>query len=53
MIYNPGTNEAIAQGCICPVIDNHYGKGVPQMDGTRAFWIEENCPMHGKKDGER
>ena len=24
---HPGTEEAHAQGCLCPIIDNHYGKG--------------------------
>lgn len=42
---NPGSNEAIAQGCICPVTDNHYGAGVPSADGPQ-FWYVENCPVH-------
>jgi len=39
--FNPGSSEAIALGCICPVMDNHYGKGI---DGN--FWYTEYCPYH-------
>lgn len=39
---NPGSEEAIKQGCICPVIDNHYGEGLPNGD----FWYTEGCPVH-------
>lgn len=47
---NPGSPEAVAQGCTCPVIDNHYGKGVPVgKDGAPLFWCSEKCPMHGGK----
>jgi hypothetical protein len=45
---NPGSDEAIAQGCKCPVIDNHHGKGVPMgKNGAPLFWVSEKCPMHG------
>jgi hypothetical protein len=42
---NPGSDEAIERGCTCPVIDNHYGEGMPYRDGPR-FWISGNCPLH-------
>ena len=42
---NPGTQEAIDMGCTCPVIDNHYGKGVT-IDGCIEFWYTEGCPVH-------
>jgi hypothetical protein len=42
---NPGSKEALAAGCRCPVIDNHYGRGVPTGDGP-VFWITEGCPVH-------
>ena len=45
-IPNPGTQEAIDMGCTCPVIDNHYGRGVPAENGV-AFWYVEDCPIHG------
>lgn len=41
---NPGSQEAQDAGCTCPVIDNHYGKGV---EGN--FWYSMNCPIHGKE----
>lgn len=45
---NPGSPEAIAKGCTYPVIDNHYGKGVPYgKDGTPLFWHSAKCPLHG------
>ena len=41
---NPGSLEAQAQGCICAVMDNHYGKEPPwPPDG---WWITEGCPVH-------
>lgn len=42
---NPGSENAIKQGCLCPVIDNHYGRGVPTDQGPE-FWYSENCPLH-------
>jgi hypothetical protein len=44
---NPGSPEATAQGCLCPVIDNHHGKGVPNGDGPPLFWHSVRCPLHG------
>jgi len=42
---NPGSDEAIKQGCTCPQEDNHYGKGC--YDDGELFWINQNCPLHG------
>ena len=42
---NPGSPEAGAKGCKCPVIDNHYGKGI--RDDGKMFVIWESCPLHG------
>jgi hypothetical protein len=39
---NPGSKEAEELGCTCPIIDNHFGKGLPTGD----FWISEDCPLH-------
>lgn len=44
----PGSPAAIEQGCTCPVIDNHYGEGMPYRDGPR-FWTDSNCPIHTPK----
>jgi len=41
---NPGSEGAVSQGCTCPVIDNHYGKGA-HGDG-KEFWYSEECPIH-------
>ena len=38
----PGSPDAIAAGCTCPVLDNAHGLG--RGDGT--FWISELCPLH-------
>lgn len=48
---NPGSEEAIKAGCLCPVMDNNNGKGlpIPDKDGTvrTAFWMSGDCPLHG------
>lgn len=44
--YKPGSKEAIAEGCQCPVVDNHYGKGVPNGDGEPLYWYSEACEYH-------
>jgi hypothetical protein len=38
----PGSKEAQVQGCKCPVIDNHYGKGI----GNGLYYINERCALH-------
>jgi hypothetical protein len=45
---NPGSPEAYEQGCLCPILDNHYGKG----RGKNQFWINANCPLHGSPPEE-
>ena len=54
---NPGSDEAIAQGCTCPVMDNGHGKGymggVKDEDGNVVFVMNCDCPLHGAKEGER
>lgn len=44
----PGSEDATHLGCICPVIDNHYGRGRPSGDGRVTFIMVENCPVHGE-----
>lgn len=39
----PGSDEARAIGCTCPVMDNNHGK----RPGPWGWWIEERCPLHG------
>jgi hypothetical protein len=43
---NPGSSEAVERRCTCPVVDNHYGKGMPYR-GEWEWWINGGCPLHG------
>jgi hypothetical protein len=43
---NPGSEEALKQGCLCPVMDNHYGEGIQLQDET-LFYVTQGCPLHG------
>lgn len=43
----PGSNQAIEQGCKCPILDNANGRGYMGVDGV--FVINETCPVHGGK----
>ena len=45
---NPGSLEALRQGCTCPVIDNHHGEGRPTIGG-RSFLYAGNCPLHTRE----
>jgi hypothetical protein len=41
---NPGSDEALALGCHCPVMDNNRGLHAPRPpDG---WWINWECPVH-------
>jgi hypothetical protein len=50
----PGSVEAIRAGCICPQIDNHFGRGYGG-DGEKYGWIRNfDCPIHGiRKENEQ
>ena len=43
----PGSKEATAKGCTCPVMDNAHGRGHLGDGEKYGFWIDENCPLHG------
>jgi len=45
----PGSNEAIEEGCTCPVLSNNKGKGtgLTDDDGNLLFWKSADCPLHG------
>lgn len=46
-VPNPGSDEARLLKCLCPVIDNHFGRGCGKdKDGSPLFWFEGNCPVH-------
>lgn len=38
----PGSPEAVADGCTCPVMDN---EDMPM----NKKWVNANCPIHGRK----
>lgn len=41
---NPGSDEAIKAGCLCPIIDNGHGRGY--MGQPDVFVITVGCPVH-------
>ena len=41
---NPGTQEAIDEGCICPTMDNEYGRGYMGIEGIFVHRLD--CPVH-------
>lgn len=47
MIPNPGSPEAIAQGCVCPVLDNEFGSA--EATGG-MFVIVLDCLVHKEFD---
>lgn len=44
---NPGSSEALAIGCTCPVLDNARGNGYMGVPGV--FVYSFNCPVHNEK----
>jgi hypothetical protein len=55
-VPNPGSKDAVEQGCRCPVLDNYHGAGVPwpRDDGLDpvehpSFWMTAGCPLHGSE----
>lgn len=51
-VPNPGSDEALALGCICPVLDNAHGRGayggyIYDAVGQPFFWTNAHCPLHG------
>lgn len=47
IVPSPGSDEAQARGCTCPVLDNAHGNGAYHQDGQPLFWIAKGCPLHG------
>lgn len=48
-VPNPGSNEAIAKGCTCPVIDNGHGRGYYGQPGVYVYTV--GCPVHAPTTG--
>lgn len=42
---NPGSDAALAQGCLCPILDNEHGRGYMGQEGIFAMAVD--CPLHG------
>lgn len=43
----PGSDDARALGCSCPVSDNGRGQGVwTTRDGRPLYWFASDCPVH-------
>jgi len=48
---NPGSKEALEQGCKCPVIDN--GHGIRGSYWGTGVWIYNcDCPLHEVADDD-
>lgn len=49
-IPNPGSDEAVLDGCSCPILDNARGQGARTLDKDwdtgGQFWIRDGCPLH-------
>jgi hypothetical protein len=43
--YPPGSVEAIARGCSCPILDNGRGRGYMGMPGIYVY--AGDCQLHG------
>lgn len=43
-IPNPGTDEALQQGCTCPVLDNSHGRGYMGQEGVFVYSV--GCTVH-------
>lgn len=46
----PGSDLALEQGCLCPVLDNAYGRGRGGMGEQFGWIINCECPLHGGQD---
>ena len=42
----PGSDEAREQGCKCPRIDNHYGKGRGGDGEAFGWYVSSVCEVH-------
>lgn len=43
----PGSPQAVADGCECPVKQNDHGKGFLQ-NRQLFYWISGRCTLHGE-----
>lgn len=48
---NPGSREALDQGCRCPIVDNNRGRFAPwPPDG---WVVNEGCPVHAPTNEDK
>jgi hypothetical protein len=50
---NPGSVDALKEGCNCPVLDNNHGQypPFPAGEGREDGWyMRMDCPVHGYGD---
>ena len=47
--HPPGSDKAHEAGCICPRMDNSYGRGLyrDRITNEPVFVFTEECPIHG------
>jgi hypothetical protein len=50
-VPNPGSPEAVDEGCTCPVFKNNRGRGLDESDGSDwldggVFEVLIGCPLH-------
>ena len=54
-VPNPGSDEAAALGCRCPVLDNGHGRypyrGYDEVTGEALWVIMADCPLHAAGPG--
>lgn len=52
---NPGSDEALEAGCICPVMDNNRGERPPYPPSREhpfgGWWMRTDCQVHGDSYG--
>lgn len=46
--FAPGSDSAVAFGCICPTKANRYGGGVYRTQNEIGYQLAEDCVLHGK-----
>lgn len=42
----PGSEEARAKGCRCPVLDNEHGRGYLGLGVKGIYVVVQGCPLH-------
>ena len=45
---NPGSKEAVKNGCTCAIFDNC--RGDPKFGEKHGFYITKGCPLHDRPE---